>query len=237
MPESTLCYRILTPLVPVTLLGSTLVSAAPPLWWSAGTAPVIDPNAASNNHGVANIGQAKWVARNALETIRALDVAMAGRIEANLVGAGKPIASWDAPVTQEDKDKQKAALLVGQLKAIAAPFYSELHTTTPAWLTSQRTLNGTNTGDGYFPWTDAATDDANRAAATIGQLKAVFALHFTESGDGDSVSDFVQSYQPTTNPLDQDGDGLLDANEGAGGFIAGEKDNPVVELNVKVLGY
>lgn len=216
---------------------STLVaSAAPPAWWNNGTPPVIDPNATANNHGVANIGQAKWVAKNALETIRSLDAAMAQRIEANLVGNGKPIASWNAPATQAERDQQKSVLLVGQLKAIAAPFYAEIHGATPAWLTTELTANGTNTGSGYFPWTETAVDDANRAAATIGQLKAVFGLHFTESNDGDTTPDFVQSYQ-SPSEQDSDGDGVSDAEEIAQGTNPNQKDAAAVGLMVQILSY
>ena len=78
--------------------GALLSFAAPPVWWTGGNPPVIDAGAAANNKGPANIGQAKWMAKSALEALRAVDPATATAVEADLVGLGKPIASWTAPV-------------------------------------------------------------------------------------------------------------------------------------------
>ena len=43
--------------------------AAPPAWWSEGDPPVIDVTAVENNKGVANIGQAKHMAKSALDVL------------------------------------------------------------------------------------------------------------------------------------------------------------------------
>ena len=64
-----------------------------------------------------------------------------------------------------------------------------------------------------FPWTLATTDDANKGIATIGQLKAVFALRFELLGmDGDGLSE-AQELALGTSPLlaDTDVDGKSDS--------------------------
>jgi len=95
---------------------------------------VIDTVAPSNNHGPANIGQAKWMAKSALEALRASEPECVQAIETDLVGPGKIIPNWNVPTTEEEKAAQHAPLLIGQLKAISAPFYDHLHSLAPEWL-------------------------------------------------------------------------------------------------------
>jgi hypothetical protein len=243
------------------LAGGFSSSAAPPLWWSNGNPPVIDPAAVSNNYGVANIGQAKWMAKNALEALRAVDPAIASAVEADLVGPGKPLASWAPPATPAEQAAQLAPLLVGQLKAIAAPFYNHLHTADAAWLDAERVANGADVAGTFLPWSFTVTD-GNKAVANIGQLKAVFSLRFEtlttvdtdEDGlpdswemqhfgsldhhgsgdfDGDGLTN-LQEYQRGTNPgkYDSDGDGIADA-EDMSPLVADSQ--PVVVSNLRVL--
>jgi hypothetical protein len=155
--------------------------AVPPAWWSEGSPSVIVTGAEQNNKGVANIGQAKFVAKRALEALRAVQPVTADAIEQELIGTGKPLVSWDAPTNDEQRLKQYQPLLIGQMKAISAPFYTKLHALSPEWLEAELVANQTkDTSDplNYFPWTSTTADDANKAPATIGQLKAVFALRF-----------------------------------------------------------
>ena len=59
----------LTQVSTVSLLISAMgAQAAPPGWWSAGSPPVIN-SSPENNKGMANVGQAKWVAQSALEAL------------------------------------------------------------------------------------------------------------------------------------------------------------------------
>jgi hypothetical protein len=174
-------------------------AATPPTWWTTGIPPIIT-GTAENNHGPANIGQAKWMLSEAL---RALDTAaptIATQIRADLAGTAPSYADriLDLSVPEDPKpadwaDKQKAPLLIGQLKAISAPFYSRLAAAQPTWLAAERATNGTNQPDSIFPWTATTDDDANKAIATIGQLKAVFSLRF-------------ETLTPPS--LDTDGDGI-----------------------------
>jgi hypothetical protein len=201
------------------------INAAPPAWWSNGNPPVINPQAEVNNHGVANIGQAKWMAKSALEALRAERPDLATLVEADLVGSGKPIASWATPVTTEQQEQQRRPLLLGQLKAIAAPFYDRLQTADPTWLAAQATENGMPNTGSHYPWTATTSDDANKAMATIGQLKAVFSLRFENlSGgvdpngdeDGDGLVNSVEAGLGTsTEDADTDGDGIPDGADSA----------------------
>ncbi|MFT4176595.1 MAG: hypothetical protein QM627_08045 [Luteolibacter sp.] len=146
-----------------------MIFAAQPAWWTSSSSPVVNSNPA-NNRGIANVGQAKNMAYQALAALRAVDPVTANAVESNLVGTGKPIASWAAPVTQAEKDAQHAPLLIGQLKSIAAPFYQALHATDPGWLEGELSLNQTkDAGDpaNYFPWTLTTVDDNNKAPATV----------------------------------------------------------------------
>ena len=181
-------------LIPGILLALMIAAlAAPPLWWGTGDPPVIVPGVPQNNHGPANIGQAKHMAKSALDALRTVLPAVADQIEADLVGNGKPIPSWAPPANQAEKDKNHAPLLIGQLKAIADPFYTRLHAAAPAWLEGE--LNENQTKDAcdpsnYFPWSTETTDDQNKAIANIGQLKAVFSLRFEQlDTDHDGLAD------------------------------------------------
>lgn len=171
------------------LLPALGVSAAPPLWWSTGNLPVIDANATTQNHGVANIGQAKWLAKNALEALRDVLPETAALVEADLVGAGKPLVSWQAPASPSEKEKQHSPLLIGQLKALAAPFYIHLKNVAPQWHAAEMAFYQMPVGD--FPWTAATTDDANKSPAVIGQLKAVFSLDFAADREIGAAADGI----------------------------------------------
>ncbi|HEY9156260.1 MAG TPA: hypothetical protein VIM69_14100 [Opitutaceae bacterium] len=205
--------------------GSILLQAAPPAWWSNGNPPVINPQAEVNNHGAANIGQAKWMAKSALEALRAKRPDVATLVEADLIGAGKPIASWATPATAEQQEQQRRPLLLGQLKAIAAPFYDRLQAADPTWLAAQAAENAMPNTGSHYPWTATTSDDANKAMATIGQLKAVFSLRFENLAagvdpngdeDGDGLTNAQeQSLGTSPEDADTDGDGIPDGADPA----------------------
>lgn len=231
---STRCFT-LTSLLLVTSIQSA--TPAPPAWWSSGTPPVIDPGSPENNKAPANIGQAKWVAKNALDALRAVNDPTADLIEADLVGAnptdpnlpapGKIIASWGAPLDAAGQAAQHGPLLIGQLKAISAPFYHHLNNVSPGWLAGETTLNGTSNPGTHLPWTLATSDDSNKAVANIGQLKAVFSLRFEKldvDQDGmldawewliinHSLSDSITSIYHVNPDHDYDGDGIKNRDE------------------------
>jgi Bacterial TSP3 repeat len=210
-------------LIPGILLALVLsASAAPPIWWSEGNPPVLNANPA-NNKGPANIGQAKHMAKSALDALYPVLPDVAAQIEADLVGSGKTIPSWAAPANQAEKEKNHAPLLIGQLKAIADPFYTRLHAVSPHWLEAERTTNGTNHPGSIFPWTSAVSDDNNKGVANIGQLKAVFSLRFEGlvafDADGDGLPDLWEiahgfdPNDPADAYSDPDGDGIINQME------------------------
>lgn len=209
--------------IPAACLALTAaVIGDPPSWWSVGDPPVIT-GGEENNHGPANIGQAKWMASEALRALDSVAPDIATQIRSDL--SGTPAESSNRiidlgipdPKPSGWADQQKAPLLIGQLKAISAPFYSRLHAVAPEWLASQRLINQTqDPADPTFiyPWTNQQDDDSNKTMATIGQLKAVFSLRFDSDGDGDGLSDILEAKQGTNpNNADTDGDGLTDQEE------------------------
>ena len=230
-------YILLVLLVPV--------QGDPPQWWQQGNPPVIDPAAAGNPRGPANIGQAKWMAKRALETLATIDAQLAAGIEQGLTqaqpaqdgGTLPAILDFGIPGAPQDAawhERQHAPLLLGQLKAIATPFYDRLHAAAPLWLDcessdpaaqGQLQLNGTKDPDNsanFYPWTADPGDDANHAIATISQLKAVFSLRFESLAEslpgGDYDHDGLTNAEEAalgTNPrnADSDGDGMPDAWE------------------------
>lgn len=199
------------------LLAPPLLQAtpAPPEWWTQGSIPPINQNP-SAPLAVATVGQAKWMAKCALDALQSKNPALASQISADLVGTGKPIATWSVPVAcTPEADAMYAPLQVGQLKAIADPFYRQLNATVPAWLADQRQMNLTqDPADStfIFPWTAQSTDDSNKAFASVGQLKAAFALRFETLGiDADGLSDEQEQALGTSPVLaDTDGDGIND---------------------------
>ncbi len=239
------------------LLGTPLVLNAvepAPLWWSIGSPPPMNSNA-TQPLGVANIGQAKYMAKCALEALYKINPAVANLISADLVGVGKPIPSWTPPIANTpEAQAQYAPLRVGQLKAIADPFYTRLNAVAPSWLAAQRQNNGTQdiAASGYiFPWTSATSDDSNKALASVGQVKAVFALRFEKDSDGDLFPDLwafdkdgltpAQEAVLGTSPLldDTDGDGVNDdldafpldpSRSSIGNPISGDTSPPLVTL-------
>ena len=214
-------------------------AAAPPAWWATGNPPIIT-GTESNNRAPANIGQAKWMVTEALRTLDTAAPTLALQIRADLAGTAPNFTdriidlTVPTPKTTSWLAAQKSPLLLGQLKAISAPFYTRFDAAYPTWLTTERTTNGTNLPNSIFPWTTTPDDDANKAIATLGQLKAVFSLRFENlpskfiDSDDDGMPD---NWEITNglNPLnaadaygDPDGDGMNAAEE----YLSGR--NPAV---------
>ena len=188
-------------LIPGILLALIITAlAAPPLWWSTANPPVIDPAASVNNRGPANIGQAKHMAKSALDALRPILPDVADAIEVDLAAIVDLTVPDPKPVGWSEK--QRAPLLIGQLKAIADPFYTHLNTAAPHWLEAERITNGTNHPGSIFPWTTATSDDNNKGMANIGQLKAVFSLKFETVAGHDTDSDGMPDLWEVTNNLD-----------------------------------
>lgn len=205
-------------LLPVSALSFSAVlaaDAAPPAWWAEGGVPALAPSAPLNNLGPANNAQAKWMAFRALGKLQTIDPVLAAAIHSKLTqpqpkpggGTFPPTLDFNTPqpLPAGWADLQRAPLLVGQLKAISAPFYDLLQAKDPTWLSSQLNLNLTKDAAdsaNYYPWSSSTTDDANLSPATVGQLKSVFSLRFETLGG-----------VPTGGSLDTDSDGLNNLSE------------------------
>lgn len=186
------------------------LSAADPTWWAARGVTTL---AAPSNRSPATTGQAKHMVAMALAELRTrLEPAFYLTLRSDIAA----ITDLTTPTTSAGFEKQKEVLLIGQLKALADPFYSRLNATAPVWLAGQRSDNQTQdsaTPSYIFPWSSATGDDSNKAVATLGQLKAVFALKFETLGfDADGLSE-AEELARGTSPLltDTDGDGVSDS--------------------------
>ena len=179
-------WRTTSLLVSASMISSTVAPFAEPLapmWWSVPERAVIDSSATENNYAVASIGQAKWMATQALAELASTAPALAGKIDLSTAFSdppSSPNAAW--------YQSQKAPLNIGQLKAIAHQFYSKLPS---AWLDGQAAQNGIVLTDG-LPWNPATAQSENLKLANVGQLKMVFSLRFSENLDGDGAEDLLE---------------------------------------------
>ena len=217
-------------------LGAVCAAAYPaePPWWRdeiAGTA-IIDPSVVhdvSDNHAPANQGQLKNVAKNAALYLNTPPLPGAGAVVNNMVSAFSPNASDFAPIN------------LGQLKAVAKPFYDRLIEVGFDTKQSLRAHGGTSAAnwDFDYPWNPATPVSENYAPANIGQLKWVFSFE-SESldSDGDTIPDVWEIVHfGGTGPAagsDDDLDGTSNADELAAGTDPNKKDNPLVQLQVSI---
>jgi hypothetical protein len=212
------------------LLLTTSTAPADPSWW---TAQGVKTTAPAANMAPATIGQAKHMAAMALAELETHLSAPAYQALYDDVAAIVDLTLPD-PLPPGFYEQQRAVLLTGQLKAIAKPFYDHLRTHDAAWLDNAMTVDnlivmepGSNPPTpSPYPWSEATTDDANRAPATLGQLKAVFSLPLETLAttlpadtDGDGMSDEweiahgLDSNDPSDTDLDSDGDGFTNLQE------------------------
>jgi len=174
----------------------TALWAAPPAWWSQ--QQVLDslhPASVDDNYAPANLGQLKHVAKQAKAH---LDASLPG-------GAGTAIdtlvTGFGGNLTTEQRDANYAPINLGQLKAVAKPFYDRL-------LSAGYDTKANLIAHGYpatwgfdYPWNPTTPAEDNYAPANLGQLKIAFSF---------DASTLVP-------PVDTDGDGIPDNLESAYG--------------------
>ena len=198
------------------LAPTTTSSAADPAWWAARG---VTTTSLQSNRSPAAIGQAKWMVKQALAELEGkLDTAELQALAAEIAS----ITSLAVPQTAGEKENMRRVLLVGQLKALCAPFYQHFQGANPLWLETQLQTNLTkdpSDAGNFYPWSSNASDDANKAIATLGQVKSVFALRFTEDLDGNQLPDFWEYRYfggvENSSSADPDGDGLTNLQEAA----------------------
>ncbi len=200
-----------------------------PAWWNQRgvIAPDGDHSVSANYEPVA-IGQAKWMAKKALEEMNA-------RL-APFGGAGFTVTDLfpEAPPRGEDGSPERAAydawvranydtLNLGQLKRIAKPFLTRLNRINYVGKPIP------NTRARGYSWTLTTTDDDNYAPANLGQLKYAFCwdlANFTPDPRLDADADGLPDAWETStglNPFsstdganaDTDGDGIVNGLDAA----------------------
>jgi len=171
----------LLPLLAIALAGSAM--AAPPAWWTAPTTG-IKSGAPANNSGPVNGAQLKNVAKKA---------ALYLNNELPSPGAGAAVNAMVNAFAKSPGDLSPVNL--GQLKAVAKPFYDRLLSTGVD--TKLNLQSHGAAGWAYdYPWLESTPKEDNYGPANIGQLKWVFSFEVTGFG----VAAF----------LDADADGLPD---------------------------
>lgn len=184
-----------------------------PSWWYA--RGVIATNQAAADYAPALLGQLKWMATNAYDELQ----------EALPGGAGTNLT---AVVSGFSSINNASVVNAGQLKWLAAQFYARLIEA------------GCATS---YPWTATATDDVDRAAVNIGQMKCMFGFDLGPDLDDDGLLDwtetgtglFVSPYDTGTSPTnsDYDGDGISDGDEvdNRTDPTSGDTNAPIVVIN------
>ncbi len=178
----------------------------PPWWILRGVADLQTPR----DFAPVNQGQAKWMATKT-----------ASEFDAMLTpgGAGTNIATLIASFSPTNNH---LPLNLGQLKALAKPFYDRLQ--------SAGATNAYPAGMvAPYPW-PAGTATNDFAMANLGQLKYVFSFNFDQDADGmaDSweMSWFLNLTQSAS--ADYDDDGLANRVEFLLGFGQSTTFNPTV---------
>lgn len=179
-------FRLLIVAVPL-CAGAWLLAQAPTWWVQRG----VLTGGAADDFALLNQGQLKNLAKAAMEELNAALPGGAGNdVQAMVTG-------WMGNAGTGD---HYAAVTVGQLKAVAKPFYDRL-------IAEGRV--------GGYPWQQSGGSPEDFAAANIGQAKALFAWQVLVDSDGDGLTDAEERHMGTNARLkDTDGDGVNDAADG-----------------------
>jgi hypothetical protein len=155
--------------------------AASPSWWSnygvlSGTTP--------NDYAAANQGQAKNVAFAAVQELDN-DLAQFG-------GSGLDALTTTVLSGTSPQENDYGAINLGQLKALAQPFYD--HLMAVGYYGPPLIVTGTSPViTGTYPWNATRLVANDYAMANIGQLKFLFSFDVTYSTAGDGIPDWWTS--------------------------------------------
>jgi hypothetical protein len=173
----------------------------PPFWWYDSGAVAAT---GASDFAAINQGQLKTLARAAWQEMEARLRPPAPQVQ----GAGQVldelIAAWDYEFSADPRSDY-AAVNLGQLKTVAAPFYARMEELLLIPFNPQR-------------WS-ATASTKDYAMANIGQAKTLFDFDYYRDSDSDSLEDY-REVAIGTRPLnpDTDGDGIDDGTEVEGGL-------------------
>lgn len=152
-----------------------------------------------SNYSPANLEQLKWIAWQARY-----------ELEDGLVihgGAGENINNLVNSFAV-NRNPEKSMLNIGQLKAIAKPFYDRLNAVGYDLKYHLKQMGYAPSWAYIYPWNPNTPVSENYVPANIGQLKLVFSFDLKLDTNGNGVPDWIDG-----NYRDTDGDGLADTYE------------------------
>jgi len=171
------------------LLGIAILGMLPmflwaqaPGWWAARGVQNTNP---ANDYGAVNQGQVKNIATAAVADLDAHLPGGAGTDLENLVNKWSTLQGDGTRVAQSASNTNDySAVNIGQLKAVAAPFYDRLIA-----------VGYTN----QYPWANAASVPNDYAMANIGQMKNLFSFDLTSTDaahdtDANGLPDWWERY-------------------------------------------
>ena len=153
--------------------------AAYPAWWTS--QGVVNPAAAPNDYAAANQGQAKNMAVGAVSELNG-DLAQFG-------GAGEALDQLAAALLSgtSAQTNDYAVVNLGQLKALAQPFYDRL-------LSLGYTAGPLSSGT--YPWLSSGHAANDYAVANLGQLKYLFSFDLVADANGNGIPDWQPGIDP-----------------------------------------
>ena len=178
-------------------LTGTYLELWEPDWWAE--RGLLKGAGEEDPYSLANIGQLKNMATQAHAEMEGELPGGAGFVLGDYFSpppGGTPGAEWYLA--------QKVAANLGQLKALALPFYDRVNDLAPSWVAGQLNTSYNGTWTHSVPWNPDTAIIENYNVATLGHLKFVFALRFSDSSDGDHIPDFYEhmAYGDTTSVND-----------------------------------
>jgi hypothetical protein len=179
--------------------------AAQPAWWTQDATRILPtPPVAPDNYAVANLGQLKHVAAMAKKHLddKLSTVGRAGQAIDDLVAGLEPRAGSTPSQIIASREANYAPVNLGQLKAVAKPFYDRLRAV--GYNTRQNLIDHGAPGWAHdYPWNPATPVAENYSPANLGQMKWVFSFDLsTFSLDQDADGDGIPNGWEVTYGLD-----------------------------------
>ena len=209
-----------------------MLLAVAPSWWSDTGTQILEEEGSEENYAPANLGQLKHVAKMAKEHLDESVAGGAGSTITTMVAGFEPRAGMGYTQPQIDVflAENYAPINLGQLKAVAKPFYDRLK---EAGYDTKANLIARGYPGGWefdYPWDPETALEENYAPANLGQLKMVFSFDLASyDTDLDGLPDeWEEVYIGDTysdGEEDLDGDGLTNWEEFQNGTHPNESDS------------